>query len=250
MVKWTESEDEQLISLVKEHNMNFQKVKEHFPGRSYQAVYYRYGRIDPSVKSGSWDTREDQTLLHWIFDDSIKRIEGCVQLFDGRKKVDIENRALHFKSMLCEKLFPGQNIYTKAEPKKRGRKRKRMLDVKSNIDEENNFKIEFKGNESRNLSSFVDKVKKEDCGMSPSNATSSSIIAERSKSECDTQDSKFNLQRFLDLINHTDQDAFEWTLEKSHKLLELYEALGNNWISIAKFFDGATSTSLEQRFYS
>ena len=234
---WTPEMDEELVALLKEYDMDFKRVQQHFSSKTVNALQKRFRKIDPSVKSGNWDDQENIDLLKWIFDDAVMRVDGSLALFDSRRKLDVESRILYFKNLLIDRLFPDQKQNPKLEAIKKNvgsRKSKRAIkhERKCLKDEDTDEDLKKEkhadqfGNALDRLKDFTNDVKDENITKSLSN-------------KCDSGEYKSQtLLQFITTNNLEDQNAYEWSQSETDQLLELHNALGENWSSMSKFLEG------------
>ena len=264
MNKWTAEQDELLLSMLNKCDMEFKKAQKYFPHKTVNALQLRFRRIDPSVKSGKWLDDEDIKLIQWVFDDAILRAESSLALFGGRRKIDVENRVLHFKNVLLDRMFPGKKINLKSESvkvKNSSKKSKRVMkrDRKNsdegacnstNSSKNKNIKRE-KNSPINKLNELTESIKKEKVTFKDNSSKSlSSALKESMKSKEGVSEDPLDLQKFLISSNLSDKSDRVWTNCEVKKLFELHSALGTNWTSISKFFDGTTSQSVEEYFFN
>ena len=117
--KWSEEEDQRLVSLVAEHgNKSWTKISSLIPGRTMHGWMQRYQNyLSPNVKSGAWTSEEDKVLFLSIFELSEENIMRLSDKIGGRKLRFVKKRIAHFKSIFGTHLF-GAEVEEKKQNKR------------------------------------------------------------------------------------------------------------------------------------
>ena len=101
--KWSEEQDDLLISLVNKHGKTWTKISKYFNNKNCDQCRCRYRSIDPSIKKGRWSIEEDSELLQALFSNIEVNIESLSGSFEKRIKRDILGRINQYKLNLMDK---------------------------------------------------------------------------------------------------------------------------------------------------
>ena len=242
MKLWTLEQDQLLIQLLEEYDGDFNKVGTHFPDKSVGAIRIRFHRIDPGVKSGKWDSQEDIKLVHWVFDDSIIRVDSCVGMFEGRRRNDVENRVKYYKKLIFEHMFPDyklRDIQTICRTNNGTRKRVKKEERKVKWEGSKNHKIETLVKKTKNL---INNIKSETVWkpLRSFELTSEALNIKFTP--------KLALNQFINLSNINSSSVPDWSKQETDQMFELYKTLKDDWHTMHKLITTRSPESIKTHF--
>ncbi|CAI2386792.1 unnamed protein product [Moneuplotes crassus] len=227
---FTEEEDHKLIQLVEQYGKKWLQISKYFQNKNHEQLKHRYRNIDPTVRRGKWDPKEDSELIEAIFYGVEDRIVNLDYTFADRARRDIilRIRAIH---NVCVK-----NFLPKGEQK---------------------GKLNTKIGSSRRLKHTRKRVvKRESKAESPDRSTESScrsivktentVIKQEFHPGVNSEQMKSNTSGYL-LKEETKDD--NWTTSEIQQIFTLHQALGEKWEEIKPFITNRTSEEIRYKFY-
>lgn len=98
--KWSESEDQLLLSIVPHSRVNWKVISRHFPGKHKSAIRRRWeNKFDPNMKKSKWTEEEDAAVVALVAEKGMIWKEIAKSL-PGRPPDMVKNRYYgHIKRM-------------------------------------------------------------------------------------------------------------------------------------------------------
>lgn len=82
--RWTENEYLQLVSLVREHGENWERISHQFVNKTAKQCMQKFKNSARSAKKGNWTEEEDRLLMDWIKRHGAVKWTECSKNIQGR----------------------------------------------------------------------------------------------------------------------------------------------------------------------
>ena len=82
--RWTENEYLQLVSLVREHGENWDRISHQFVNKTAKQCMQKFKNSARSAKKGNWTEEEDRILMDWIKNHGAVKWTECSKNIKGR----------------------------------------------------------------------------------------------------------------------------------------------------------------------
>jgi len=82
--RWTENEYLQLVSLVREHGENWERISHQFVNKTAKQCMQKFKNSARSAKKGNWTEEEDRILMDWIKNHGAVKWTECSKNIKGR----------------------------------------------------------------------------------------------------------------------------------------------------------------------
>jgi hypothetical protein len=82
--KWNDSEYSSLISLVRQHGEDWNKIASRLPNKTPKQCMQKFKNSQRSAKKGNWTEEEDFLLLRWVKENGATKWTECSKQIKGR----------------------------------------------------------------------------------------------------------------------------------------------------------------------
>ena len=82
--RWTENEYLQLVSLVRDHGENWERISHQFVNKTAKQCMQKFKNSARSAKKGNWTEEEDRILMDWIKSHGAVKWTECSKNIKGR----------------------------------------------------------------------------------------------------------------------------------------------------------------------
>ena len=82
--RWTENEYLQLVSLVRDHGENWERISHQFVNKTAKQCMQKFKNSARSAKKGNWTEEEDRILMEWIKNHGAVKWTECSKNIKGR----------------------------------------------------------------------------------------------------------------------------------------------------------------------